>query len=371
MADLKVKLKGGSYPIIIGTNLDKRLLALVKKHAQKNKIFVLFDSNVYALYGKRLESRLKKTKVNFHSLVIPAGEKSKSDSELNKIYDFLLSQQISRSDFILAVGGGVLTDIAGYAAATTMRGISWGAVSTTLLGMVDAAIGGKTGINHNRGKNLVGAFWQPSFVLCDLDYLNTLPPGEIIAGMGEVLKYAGLIGTKTINQLTNYMKSSELFNFKKLKPFIELGAKYKAKIVAQDERESNKRMVLNLGHTFAHAIEKSLGYGRLLHGEAVIIGLLAAVKLSQKHNTRAKLALGKYEELIKTFIGFVRYYPVNANRILDNMKLDKKRNGTRQKFVLLRRPGQPFIASGLNSQNVKEALLSALAFYKKAGAVSV
>jgi len=369
MPQINVRLKYHSYPIVIGSGLGNRLVRLLKEHAGANRCFVFFDSNVFALYGKQIVKLFSEKRIKYITFVIPGGEASKSQETLDKIYDFLLSEKISRTDFVLAVGGGVITDLAGYAAASILRGVKWGAVSTTLLGMIDAAIGGKTGINHPRGKNLVGAFWQPSFVICDLKYLNTLPNREFNAGLGEVLKYAGLIGAKMSSPFKRYCESGNLLDLKKLQRLIQLSAEYKAKIVMADERESNLRMFLNLGHTFAHAIEKTLGYGKLLHGETVIIGLLAAVILSRKVNPKSSAKLNGYENLVKEFLGLIRYYQMSTESVLNNMKLDKKRTGRTQKFVLLSSPGKPFIASSLKERNVKEALEEALSIYKEIGGI--
>jgi len=365
MPKINVRLKGHSYPIIIGTNLDRKTVRQIKSSVKGNRLFVFFDANVYSLYGKTIEKQFTIAKLNFESFTIPSGEKYKSEETLKKLYDYLLHKKISRSDFILAVGGGVTTDIVGYTAATILRGVKWGAVSTTLLGMVDAAIGGKTGINHTRGKNLIGAFWQPSFVICDLNYLQTLPRRELIAGMGEILKYTGLIGGKSISLLQSYIHTGKIPELKKLRQFVSLGAAYKSIVVIADERESGRRMFLNLGHTFAHAIEKTLGYGKLLHGEAVIIGLLAAVKLSKLENPNASKELSVYEDLVKDFIQFVRYYPIKPETVLELMQIDKKRSGNMQKFVLLKRPGKPFIATGLNEKQIKESLKETLIDYRE------
>ena len=371
MTQINVRLKHHSYPIVIGHNLDGQLQGLLKRHADHNRLFVFFDATLYALYGKKLEQKLKSGKINFTSFVIPGGESAKSQKTLSVVHDFLLDNKISRSDFILAVGGGVTSDLVGYAAATILRGVKWGIVSTTLLGMVDAAIGGKTGINHARGKNLIGAFWQPSFVLCDLNYLNTLPNRELIAGLGEILKYSGLIGPKMIRLLSSLLDSGTSRDMNKLTPLMEMSAKYKAQIVMADERESNKRMLLNFGHTFAHAIEKTLGYGKLLHGEAVVIGLLAAARLSKHKSPKSAAGLKEYETLVKQMLAFVRYYPLKAESVLENMKLDKKRFSGVQKFVLLQRPGKPFISSDLKEQIVRKALLECLSIYKEIGGKNV
>jgi 3-dehydroquinate synthase len=253
----------------------------------------------------------------------------------------------------------------GYAASTVLRGIRWGVISTTLLGMVDASIGGKTGINHKQGKNLIGTFWHPSFVVCDLNYLNTLPAREILAGMGEILKYGGLVGASYLKFIQKHLKTENLLSPKTLTLLIDLGVKYKIRVVMADERETGLRMFLNLGHTFAHAIEKTLGYGKLLHGEAVIIGLLAAIKLSSKFKPKSTALLKDYEFLIVNLLGFVRYYNVDIESVVKNMQIDKKRAGLNQKFVLLKRPGKPFIAGCLDTVIIRESLSESLAIYRR------
>lgn len=367
MPQINIRLKQNSYPVIIGNNIDSKFLRLLKSHATSGRIFVFYDARYYALHGKHIQAVLKKTKLATSSLLIPSGEKSKSLTMVKKIYDFLLQKKISRDDFILACGGGVTTDLVGYAAATTLRGIKWGIVSTTLLGMVDAAIGGKTGVNHDAGKNLVGAFWQPSFVICNPDNLQTLPKREIIAGLGEVIKYAGLTGGSLIGELERFFDNGDFYDTGKLQKLIKLCVQYKGSIVARDEREKNIRMFLNLGHTFGHAIEKTLGFGKLLHGEAIIVGLLAAVILSQKVNPNAKKTLAAYEILILKYLRYVRYYPLKTAAILKNMQIDKKRIGMKLKFVLLRRPGKPFIATGLRPKQIIESVSECLKVFKDEG----
>lgn len=367
MPQINIKLKAGSYPVVIGNGLDNKLLSLLKTNIKNNRVFVFFDARFYALHGKKIESLLKSKKQIFESFVIPSGEKSKSASTLKKIYDFLLHNKISRDDFILACGGGVTTDLVGYVAATTLRGIRWAAVSTTLLGMVDAAIGGKTGINHKSGKNLIGAFWQPSFVICNTEHLLTLPEREMIAGLGEVIKYGGLIGNDLINEIEKFLEKGDLYNIRTLEKLIKVSVRYKGSIVAQDEREKNIRMFLNLGHTFGHAIEKTLGYGKLLHGEAIIIGLLAAVILSRKVNRISTKSLTVYESLLKKCLRFLRYFPLKPAELLKNMQIDKKRSGQELRFVLLKRPGMPFIASGLRPKLIVDSVKECLALYKAEG----
>ena len=279
----------------------------------------------------------------------------------NETYD------IDSKGVILACGGGVTTDLVGYAAASTRRGIRWAAVRTTLLGMVDAAIGGKTGINHDSGKNLIGAFWQPSFVICNTQHLQTLPEREMIAGLGEVIKYGGLIGDNFISEIENFLDKGDLYNTKVLEKLIKISVKYKGSIVSQDEREKNIRMFLNLVHTFGHAIEKTLGYGKLLHGEAIIIGLLAAVILSRRVNKTAAKALAGYESLLKKCLRLLPYFLIKPAETVKNIQIDKKRSGQKLRFVLLKSPGKPFIASGLKPKLIIDSVKECLALYKAEG----
>ena len=363
MPVIELKLKNQSYPITVCKNANKKLIACLKRETKKNKLFLFYDANFYALHGKKL-SREINHHINCHELVIPSGENIKSEKELSKIYKYLLSEKISRSDFIVAIGGGVTSDLIGYAAASTLRGIRWGVVSTTLLGMVDAAIGGKTGINHTSGKNLIGAFWQPSFVHSDINYLHTLSVREMNSGLGELVKYGGLIGKDMLTLLDKYLNQNNIYNENLLLKLISKSAEYKAKIVMTDERESGKRMFLNFGHTIGHAIENSLGYGKLRHGEAVLLGLYAALQLSNRDKILLKGNLLKYKEIIGQCISHIPYYPIDKQKLFNALNLDKKRIDSRQKFILLEKVSKPMISDDISKQMIEEAVDSMLYFYK-------
>ncbi|MBK7141342.1 MAG: 3-dehydroquinate synthase [bacterium] len=365
MADIQVSGKTFRYPVVIGNKIEPKLADLVRERTTGNRLFIIADANFYALHGERLLKRLKQSAKNSDLFVLPSGEQFKNQQTLDAVYKHLLSSQISRSDFILAVGGGVTTDIVGYAAATVLRGVKWGAVPTTLLGMVDAAIGGKTGINHPLGKNLIGAIWQPSFVFCDQQYLQTLPVRQMVAGYGEILKYAGLAGGPMLNRVTR------LFDGKVSATdwitVIRECCAYKAKIVSQDEREQNIRAYLNLGHTFGHAIEKSLGYGKLLHGEAVIVGLLGAICLSMLADPKQAGKLKDYYRLALSSAEIVPKRKLAPTDILSAMALDKKRQNQELGFVLLKQPGKPYIASGLPHEMIRFAVEQMIADYSDYG----
>jgi len=367
MSIINVNLGQRTYPIVVGHDLLSQLEKYLRRHVAEGRLFVFYDAQVYALHSQRLKSQLKRHKYHTVEMVIPVGEKSKSTSVLNKIYTFLFNEKISRSDFILACGGGVTSDLVGFAAATAMRGIRWGIVSTTLLGMVDAAIGGKTGINHPCGKNLIGAFWQPSFVFCDIGFLNTLPPRHLLAGLGEVVKYGGLVGAKMLRIIDEYLSGNDFYDERVLRKLVYLSASYKADVVTKDERESGPRMILNLGHTFAHAIENAVGYGKLLHGEAVILGLLAAVELSCLLKPKRAEHLSDYRRIIEQVVGFIPHRKISFEKAMAAMQLDKKRVGAKQRFVLLEMPGQPSIAGSVSAKLVAASLKKTLMIYESEG----
>lgn len=360
---IELKLKNHSYPITIGRNASTKLVKQLKRYVKKNKLFVFYDANFYALHGVKLSKLLKKN-FDYYEIILPAGEKTKSEKELSNIHSYLLSAEISRSDFLLAVGGGVTSDIVGYAAASVLRGVKWGVVSTTLLGMVDAAIGGKTGINHKTGKNLIGAFWQPSFVHCDVGYLHTLPGREMNTGFGEIVKYGGLIGTDMLNLIERYLNQDDIYNESLLIRLIAKSVEYKSKIVKADERESGQRMYLNFGHTIGHAIENSLNYGKLKHGEAVLLGLYAAMEIHRIREKKLSKTLAHYRELIAWSIGMIPYIPLNKGKILTAIKYDKKRIDSKQKFILLERVSKPAIIDDISKQEIEQAIENLMYFYK-------
>ncbi|MCP4684393.1 MAG: 3-dehydroquinate synthase [bacterium] len=366
MGGIEVLASGGSYPVEIGAGSSARLDSMTRRAAGRNKLFLFYDANFFALHGRQLRKAIHIESRRVREMVIPAGEKSKSLTTLASIYDFLLDHGIARSDFILACGGGVTTDLVGYAAATTLRGIPWGAAPTTLLGMVDASLGGKTGINHDRGKNLIGAFWAPKFVCADVNYLATLESRHMVAGLGEILKCAGLAGSKHVAALERFLDQDNLYYLRALTPLIRRSAQLKTHIVSRDEREHGPRMCMNLGHTFGHGIEKALGFGRLLHGEAVILGLWAALTLGEAEGFGSK-GLMRYRDLVERHIRLLPRRKLDAEQIFRALSLDKKRGADGLRFVLLERLGKPIIYDNVERRSIKAALKSMIKIYRALG----
>ncbi len=364
MPDLRVRLSSGNYPIVVTSNDFRRLPTLLARTAASGRMFVFYDAQFYALHGSTLRPLLKARGREVIEMVLPRGEKSKSRATLERIYAFLLSEQICRDDFILAIGGGVTSDLVGYAAATTLRGIAWGVIPTTLLGMVDAAIGGKTGINHRLGKNLIGAFWHPRFVYIDTLWVNTLDRRQLTAGIGEVVKYAGLEGQPMIDTLQRYLSSPSQRTLTKL---VRQSVASKARIVTLDEREKNIRMFLNFGHTFGHALEHAAGYGRLLHGEAILLGLWAAVRLSVHLKPSRAKRLNAYQDIVETLLPRIPRVRIDLDGVLTAMSYDKKRSGRKMRFVLLDRPGKVFIADNVPGRTIRDTVKRTLAVYDRLG----
>jgi 3-dehydroquinate synthase len=365
MSPITVKLSHKSYPVLITSGENRSLRSLLSGAGPEARYLVFFDSQFYALHGAALTKRFGLGRNQVYELVIPSGERSKSRAQLHMLQDYLLSIPAARTDLIVACGGGVTTDLVGYLAATTLRGIRWAAIPTTLLGMVDAAIGGKTAINHRLGKNLIGAFWHPEFVWCDVGFLLTLAPRQMIAGLGEVLKYAGLSGGRMIEDLRRFLLQGNLYAERQLFGLIRRSAEIKADIVGRDEREADVRMFLNFGHTFGHAIEKALGYGRLLHGEAVILGIVAALELGELAGKTKKSEA--YRALAQEFVSLVPRRRIEVEDVIRATGVDKKRHGADLNYVLLASPGKPFIAAGLKPAVVRKAVQRMLAYYKDHG----
>ena len=367
MSTITVDLGRRSYPVFVGASALSRFTRGLKKCAGSGRVFLFCDAQVMGLHARTVRRCIRGAGRPIIESVIPTGERAKSATVLRGIYDLLLSEQVDRSDFIVAVGGGVTGDLIGYAASTTLRGVRWGVLSTTLLGMVDASVGGKTGINHSLGKNLIGSIWQPSLVACDPYFLNTLAPRELVAGLGEVVKYAGLMGDEMFRPLQVYLEGGDLLHQRRLTRLIAQSVNSKAELVAEDEREEGRRMLLNLGHTFAHGIEHALGYSRLLHGEAVLLGLWAAVDLSCQQKPELERHLADYRGVVEFLMGFLPRRKLDVDQVYRAMGWDKKRRGMHQRFVLLERPGKPFITTSVDGKTVMKSLSNLKEIYKRKG----
>lgn len=352
MQVLQVELADRSYPICIGENLISNT-ELIKKYIQGRQVCVVTNSVVAPLYIESLKKSLTDYQVDH--VILPDGEKYKTLEVWAQIFDTLLAARHNRTTTVIALGGGVVGDMAGFAAASYQRGVEFIQIPTTLLSMVDSSVGGKTGVNHPLGKNMIGAFYQPRLVMADISLLKTLPARELSAGLAEVIKY-GLISDyeffvwleKNIDELMQGKVEALTYAVKR-------SCENKAFVVGKDERESGLRAILNLGHTFGHAIETAQGYGNWLHGEAVAAGMVMAADLSCR---RGAISDAELQRIIQLLIRANLPIKAPANmadeEFLSLMGVDKKVMDGRLRLVLLESMGKAEITSDIDLQQLHE-----------------
>ncbi|GAB2179944.1 3-dehydroquinate synthase [Denitratisoma sp. agr-D3] len=342
MRKLTVALGERSYPICIGPGLLGQAALILDRLPAKRAVVVSNDT-VAPLYLDALVGPLRAAGVVVTEVILPDGEAYKNGDTLNRIYDAMLETRCDRATTVIALGGGVVGDMAGYAAATYQRGVPFIQIPTTLLSQVDSSVGGKTGINHPKGKNMIGAFWQPRLVLADTDTLKTLPSRELSAGLAEVIKYGLIRDLPFLDWIESNIDALRACDGEALAYAIERSCANKAEVVAGDERETAKdggRALLNLGHTFGHAIETGLGYGVWLHGEAVAAGTVMALELSRRLGWLASADVARVRHLLQGAGLPVIGPQLGAERYLDMMGHDKKVLAGKLRLVLLKGLGQ-------------------------------
>lgn len=355
MQTLNVALKDKSYPIHIGRELITSS-HLILPHLRRRHVAIVTNTTIAPLYLHQLRQSLEAAGVKVISIILPDGEAYKNSETLTTIYDALLQNRCERSTTLIALGGGVIGDLTGYAAATYLRGVPFIQVPTTLLAQVDSSVGGKTGINHPLGKNMIGAFYQPQLVLADIDTLQTLPAREFSAGMAEVIKYGLIRDAKFFNWLENNMTQLMALDETALNYAIFRSCQNKAEVVANDEHEQGERALLNLGHTFGHAIENAMGYGVWLHGEAVGAGTMMAADLSQRMNWLTNAEVQQISALLTAANLPLNPPKLGVERYLDLMHLDKKVADGKIRLILQQGIGQSVITSDYDMDQLKETL---------------
>jgi 3-dehydroquinate synthase len=367
-----VKTETQSYPIFVGYGLLDRLGEKMKQAALSGTATIISDENVFSICGNKVEGILRDAGFAVNSIVVPPGEETKSMDSAIRIYDFLVAHRAERDDIIVALGGGMVGDLAGFVAATFLRGMPWVQVPTTLVAMVDASIGGKVGVNHPEGKNLIGAFYQPSFVLADVQTLATLPRRELTSGWAEVIKHGMILDEEFVQFLETNVNSLKKLEPDLLTRAIARSAAIKAQVVSQDEKErEGKRTILNYGHTIGHGLETATRYKRLFHGEAVAIGMAGAAKLSQRLGLLPSRAVERQKALLQKF-GLptsLRAEAANQRRggkrgnlklriagVTRAMELDKKVKAKAIRWVLLQDIGKAAIRSDVSQKEVLAVL---------------
>ncbi|HEX5393160.1 MAG TPA: 3-dehydroquinate synthase [Rhodocyclaceae bacterium] len=358
MRELTVALGERSYPILIGdgllSNAERIVQAMPGKHA-----VIVTNTTVGPLYLKTVAEGLRAAGIKLTEVILPDGESFKNGDTLNLIYDAMLANRCDRTTTVIALGGGVVGDMAGYAAATYQRGVPFIQIPTTLLSQVDSSIGGKTGINHPRGKNMIGAFWQPRLVLADTSTLKTLPPRELSAGMAEVIKYGLIRDLPFLEWIEANIDRLMACDGEALSYAIERSCQNKADVVAGDERETAKdggRALLNLGHTFGHAIEAGLGFGTWLHGEAVGAGTVMAAELSRRLGWINDADVQRVRILLEKAKLPVTGPGLGAAKYLDYMGHDKKVLDGKLRLVLLKRLGEAVTWSQAPQEEIAAAI---------------
>lgn len=361
MRTLSVSLGDRSYPIHIGAGLLDNV-KLFPQQLLRGKAVVITNQTIAPLYLERVLTTLRSAGAQCIPVVLPDGEAYKSWETLNKIFDELLSNRCERKTPLIALGGGVIGDLTGFAAATYQRGVPFIQLPTTLLAQVDSSVGGKTAINHPMGKNMVGAFYQPQAVIADMDTLRTLPPRELAAGLAEVIKYGFLGDAEFLDWLDHNVERLTALEPEALAFAVERSCQDKAAIVARDERETGDRALLNFGHTFGHAIEAGMGYGEWLHGEAVGAGMVMAARFSEKLGLIGKADVQRVVDLLVRAKVPVAAPNLGVERYLDLMGHDKKVEGGRIKFILLKKLGQAFICNQYDQALLREILATPAEF---------
>lgn len=335
MQTVTVNLGERSYPIELGEGILSRVGEIMKARGINGRVGIVSNPPVAELYGDRVRESLEAAGYDTARVLIPEGEAHKNTASLGLIYDALVEHRFDRSATLIALGGGVIGDVTGFAAATFLRGIGYVQIPTTLLAQVDASVGGKTAVNHEHGKNLIGAFHQPRLVVIDLDTLRTLPRREYAAGMAEVIKYGIIEDAAFFVFLEQEMDALLRIDANAVEHAVATSCRIKARVVEQDERETDRRAILNFGHTIGHALEAFTGYERFLHGEAVAVGMIQAAALSAGQGLCSAAELRRIEALVRRAdLPWRIPDDIALEDLIAGMALDKKSHAGKIKFVL-------------------------------------
>ncbi|MDP3621646.1 MAG: 3-dehydroquinate synthase [Polynucleobacter sp.] len=339
MKTLEVDLGNRSYPIHIGTQLIEQA-ALFEPYLKASTVFIVSNTTVAPLYAQTLSNTLQQLGKVVHVIALPDGESYKDWQHLQLIFDELLAHGADRQTMIIALGGGVVGDMAGFAAASFMRGIRFIQVPTTLLAQVDSSVGGKTGINHPLGKNMIGAFHQPVAVIADLHTLRTLPARELSAGLAEVIKHGAIADAEFLNWIEANTKALLACDTDAMAYAVLRSCEIKSAVVSADERESGIRATLNFGHTFGHAIESGLGYGEWLHGEAVGCGMVMGADLSCRLGYITRSEADRLKHIVQSMRLPTQAPQLGAPRYMELMQVDKKTEAGQIRYILLEKIGK-------------------------------
>jgi len=359
---IRISIPEKEYNVYLGREIFSQLPKLMIRENITGDILLVVDSLVKKHYSKLIEETFLKSNIRIKSITITAAEKNKSYETLQKIHSFLINNNFGRDSIIIAIGGGIIGDISGFAASTYMRGIKYVQIPTTLLASVDSSVGGKTGINFNNTKNIIGSFYQPELVLIDTSFFNTLPPEEMLCGLGEIIKYCFLTNEKFFNFVKTNVNSILANEPKIIGKVISESINFKGSVVEADEKESGIRKVLNLGHTFAHAFEVEQKH-TLKHGQAVIVGITSALYLSKMLKLINDRNFIKYLDLLQIFSSKIKLKTVNKSLLFKVMQRDKKNRKNEMKFVLLRNVGEIITDISVPKNLVNDSILKTISHF--------
>ena len=352
MKSVQVNLGSRSYPIHVKSGLLKQTASILSDQNHGQKWVIISQYNLMDLFGFDLMTVLNESGFNCDFITLPVGEASKSLNEFSRVISQMVEFGCDRKTTIIALGGGVVGDVSGFVASSFMRGIDYYQIPTTLLAMVDSAIGGKTGINIAEGKNLVGAIYQPKGVLIDPVILESLSKKEVMAGLGEIIKYGAIWDKAFLIDISTWLEDIDSFPFEDA---IRKSCKIKAEVVSKDEREGDLRRILNFGHTIGHALESHLGYGKIRHGEAVALGMKCAGFISQKLNLLSKEELSTLNQTINR-LPLPQLPHINGNHLMPFIKTDKKSEKGVLNFVLLDGLGNALSSTDVTEELIQESL---------------
>jgi len=358
MQPLNIDLGERSYDIFIGPNLLAKAGEFFSQVLQPSRIVLITHPFLFQLYGEKIFSGFKNQGWATDVVEVSEGETAKTLKRVEIIYDRLLALKCDRKSVLVALGGGVIGDLVGFVAATYQRGIPFVQIPTTLLSQVDSSVGGKTAVNHPKGKNMIGAFYQPRLVIADLNTLQSLPKNEFRAGLAEVIKYGIIYDANLFNYLEKNTEKILQMDKECLAHIIKTSCAIKAKVVEKDERENHYRMILNFGHTLGHAIEALTNYSRFIHGEAVAIGMVCAARLSYHLRKCSEETPRRIKELIKK-CGLPTDFPdLDAQAIIESLYYDKKTTNNKIKFILVKEIGEIEIVEGMPEADIFKLLQS-------------
>ncbi len=355
MTNLKVNLGPHSYPIFIGEGILAKLGEMLKLYNLSEQVVVITDDRIHQLYGQKMRDSLNDQVKKFDTIVLPEGESTKSLANVEKIITRMLELGCERGAAVLAFGGGVIGDLAGFAASIYKRGVPLVQAPTTLLAQVDASIGGKTGVNHPLGKNMIGTFYQPKLVWSDLALLKTLPRKEIICGLGEIIKYGVIRDLALFTLVEQNLEKILALDLTLLQEIVTRCCEIKARIVAADEKERDLRMILNFGHTIGHALEAALEY-TVTHGEAVLLGMLAESKIALDLGTLSTEEFNRIRALILRLDVHFKIKDVNKLGLYNFMQADKKTVQGKVQMVLPKKIGEVFVADKVEKKTIDEGI---------------